>query len=73
MRACEALLPADRDPFLRALAHRLRGELIGDGSLGRAIRDVMHSGFFRAPIFTNPGTQHPARLRKQREAEAIED
>jgi hypothetical protein len=38
---CEAaapLLPVDRDPFLRALAHRLSSEPqpLGDGSIGRA-------------------------------------
>jgi hypothetical protein len=50
MRAASALLPADRDPFLRALAHRLRREVIGDGSVGRAIAELMRpGGFFRPP------------------------
>jgi len=41
LRACEPLLPADRDPFLRALAHRLSGEPeLGDGVVGRAIREL---------------------------------
>ena len=36
-RACEAIQPSDRDAFLRALAHRLRGEAIGDArSAGRS-------------------------------------
>jgi hypothetical protein len=46
-RACEAIQPADRDPFLRALTHRLRGEVIGDGSVGRAIRDLISTGVYR--------------------------
>jgi hypothetical protein len=49
MRACEVLQPVDRDAFLRALAHRLRGEEIGDGTVGRAIRELLHGGFFRPP------------------------
>lgn len=46
-RACEALQPADRDLFLKALAHRLETEAIGDGSVYRAIRDVLGTGTFR--------------------------
>jgi hypothetical protein len=45
-RAAAALVPGDRDAFLRAVGHRLRGETIGDGSVALAIRDV--SG--RTPI-----------------------
>ena len=42
VQACEPLALADLDPFLRALAHRLRAELqpLGDGALGRAIREL---------------------------------
>lgn len=41
MRACEPLLPADRDPFLRALALRLSSEPeLGDGIIGRAIAEL---------------------------------
>jgi hypothetical protein len=46
-RACEAIAPVDRDPFLRALTHRLRGEVIGDGSVGRAIGDLLGMGCYR--------------------------
>ena len=39
VRACEPLLPQDRDDFLRALAATLRDEReLGDGVVGRAIR-----------------------------------
>ena len=49
MRACEPILPADRDPFLRALAHRLQGEPeLGDGVVGRAIRELQRE-FWRPP------------------------
>jgi hypothetical protein len=41
-RAAAALHPADREPFLNALACRLRGETtIGDGNLFRVIKDVL--------------------------------
>jgi hypothetical protein len=46
-RAVAAILPADRDPFLRSLTHKLRGETIGDGSVGRAIRDLIATGNYR--------------------------
>jgi hypothetical protein len=49
-RACEAIQPADRDPFLHALAHRLRGETIGDGAIFRAIRDLLGAGAFRTQM-----------------------
>ena len=38
--AAAALYPADRDPFIAAVAAALEGRLIGDGILGRIIRDV---------------------------------
>jgi len=38
--AAAALYPADRDPFIAAVAAALDGQLIGDGILGRIIRDV---------------------------------
>jgi hypothetical protein len=74
MRACEAILPADRDPFLRALAHRLRDEQIGDGVVYRAIRELMQGGFFRAPRLDHAQAMlTPAKLRRQREAAPLED
>ena len=38
--AAAALFPSDRDPFLAAVAAALEGQPIGDGILGRIIRDV---------------------------------
>ena len=38
MRAAAALHEADREPFINAVVCRLRGEIIGDGSIHRAIR-----------------------------------
>jgi len=38
--AAAALFPGDRDPFIAALAAALEGQPIGDGTIGRAIRDV---------------------------------
>jgi hypothetical protein len=46
-RACEAIQPVDRDPFLHALARRLKGEVIGDGSVSRALRDLLATGAYR--------------------------
>jgi hypothetical protein len=40
-RASDALLPQDQPAFLTTLATRLRAEpIVGDGSIGRAIREV---------------------------------
>ena len=41
LHACEPLQPMERSAFLAALAHRLRGEEIGDGLLFRVIREVL--------------------------------
>jgi hypothetical protein len=39
--AAAALCPSDRDPFLAAVAAELAGQaMIGDGSVGRAIRSA---------------------------------
>ena len=38
--AAAALYPADRDPFIAAVAAALEGQPIGDGTIGRVIRDV---------------------------------
>ena len=69
MNAAAVLHPADRDPFLRALAHRLRGELIGDGNLARAIRETLSSGFFKPPTVTEP--QGPRPTARSRDAKPI--
>ena len=47
MRAAAALHEADREPFINAVVCRLRGEIIGDGSIHRAIRDLMSTGVYR--------------------------
>jgi hypothetical protein len=38
--AAAALCPSDRDPFIAAVAAALEGQPIGDGTIGRALRDV---------------------------------
>jgi hypothetical protein len=38
--AAAALVPCDRDAFISAVAAELDGQLIGDGTIGRAIRAV---------------------------------
>ena len=40
MRACEPLAPRDRGAFLEAVADALHGREIGDGTIGRAIRET---------------------------------
>jgi hypothetical protein len=50
---------ADRDAFLRTVANRFQGRSdVGDGEFGRALREILHSGFFKAPVMTIP---HQAR------------
>lgn len=73
MRACEALQPIDRDPFLRALANRLRGEIIGDCSIHRVIRELLRpgAGFFRPPAMTHtPNPANPSKLKSARTVDA---
>ena len=49
MRACEPLLPIDRDAFLRALANRLSGEPeLGDGRSGGRRRSITRRRIPRA-------------------------
>jgi hypothetical protein len=48
MRAAGALNVADRDPFLRAVAHALAGRELGDGIVGRACAEVQKR-FWRPP------------------------
>jgi hypothetical protein len=57
---------ADRDRFLRAVAGRFGGRReVGDGEFGRALRDLLHSGFFKPPMISTPQTryQRPSSLR----------
>jgi hypothetical protein len=48
---------------LRALAHRLRGETIGDGSVARAIRELLATGHYRTALTAAVGSG--AAVRKQ--------
>ena len=41
--AAAALCPSDRDQFIARVHAQLRGQPIGDGSIGRAIRSVQVS------------------------------
>jgi hypothetical protein len=68
MTACQALQRVDRDPFLRALASRLHGETIGDGSIHRAIKELLKpgNGFFRPPQITQPNHMSAAKLKRER-------
>jgi hypothetical protein len=40
VNAAAALCPVDRDPFLAAVAAALQGQPIGDGTVGRIVREV---------------------------------
>ena len=60
MRAAAPLLPSDRDPFLRALAHALRSEPeIGDGAVFRACRELQKQ-FLRPPVISTPQSPRPS-------------
>jgi hypothetical protein len=48
MRATAPMQPPDRSAFLNALAHRLRHEQIGDGTVFRACRELQRE-FFKPP------------------------
>jgi hypothetical protein len=58
---------ADRDRFLRTVAKRFEGRSdVGDGEFGRALREVLRSGFFKPPIISAPQPRNrPSRLRDQ--------
>jgi hypothetical protein len=50
---------ADRDRFLRAVAARFQGRSeLGDGEFARGLRELLHGGFFKAPVISTP---QPAR------------
>jgi hypothetical protein len=64
MAAAQPLAPADRDPFLRAIAARFYGHSqIGDGELGRAIRDLQRD-YFKAPSGIEVVRRAPKQLAK---------
>jgi hypothetical protein len=52
INSADQLHPVDRDPFLRAVAHRFSGrsDELGDGEFGRGLRELLRSGFFKPPI-----------------------
>jgi hypothetical protein len=58
LQACAVLEPIDRGAFLAALAPRLSGEEIGDGSVAQAIREFPAGGFFKPHAISSP--QHQA-------------
>jgi hypothetical protein len=60
-RAAAASQPAGREPFLNAMAHRLRGETtIGDGSLFRVVKDVLALDCYRSTATVAVGGRSPA-------------
>jgi hypothetical protein len=63
INAADQLHPVDRDPFLRAVAHRFSGRSeVGDGEFGRGLREILRSGFFKPPIGL-PSTEARSRRR----------
>lgn len=61
VNASAALCPSDRDPFIAAVAAELHGlPIVGDGSVGRAIRAVQ-------PKFAHPEPpEMPARWQRDK-------
>jgi hypothetical protein len=60
--ACSPLEPEDRDTFLRAIAHELRGrDEVGDGELFK-ICIALQRQYFTPP--EQPGVRAPRPLRK---------
>jgi hypothetical protein len=55
MAAAESLAVADRDPFLRDVAERLRGHEIRDGILHRTIAEVQARYWHRPDLSRNAG------------------
>jgi hypothetical protein len=53
IRAAAALPPADRDPFLQAVADQLVGRELGDGAVHRAVA-VAFQAFWKPPIPHTP-------------------
>jgi hypothetical protein len=56
MAAAESLAVADRDPFLRDVAERLRGHEIGDGILHRTIAEVQARYWHPPDLSRNAGS-----------------
>jgi hypothetical protein len=57
LAAAAVLHVADRDAFLRSVAERLRHQQVGDGAVGRAVREAQRE-YFRAPRDTNEQPHH---------------
>jgi hypothetical protein len=66
MTACEILQPVDRSTFLFALAQRLCGKEIGDGTVPCAIRELLVGEFFKPPVITNPQPRSESKLKAQK-------
>jgi hypothetical protein len=60
-RAAGTIVPSDRDAFIRAVGHQMRGKMPGDGTLGCAIRSVFDSGVYRRSAITAVGGKGHAR------------
>jgi hypothetical protein len=59
MAAAEPLAVADRDPFLRDVAERLRGHQIGDGLIHRVIAEVQRK-YFAPPLLEKAAGYQPS-------------
>jgi hypothetical protein len=60
--AAAALFPSDRDAFIAAVAAALEGQPLGDGTIGRIIRDLQGH-------FDHPEPEHsPARWERDKPA-----
>jgi hypothetical protein len=63
INAADQLHPVDRDPFLRAVAHRFDGcSEVGDGEFGRGLRELLRGGYFKPAPGSPP---MPARSRRR--------
>jgi hypothetical protein len=46
-RIVATIVPPDRDMFVRDVGRRMRGQMVGDGTLGRALRDALDTNLYR--------------------------
>jgi hypothetical protein len=61
MRAAGVLNVADRDDFLRAVAHELAGREIGDGIVGRVVAEVQRRFWVAPEIDVERGSKYGRR------------
>ena len=64
MTAAAPLAPDQREPFLIAVAERLRAVPIGDGSIHRVVRDTQREFFDPADFTQNPRAARSERRRR---------